>query len=231
MLPQINHPTFELDLPVSKIKVKYRPMLVREEKILLLSKEGGDDSMIVENLKNVLQNCCFTKLNFNTLSLAEVEYLFLNIRSKSINNIMSVKVTDRYNNQIKHNIDVDLDEVIIKHNPEINNTIMLEDTIGITMKYPTIDSVKRINKSEEDIGIATFKECLMSIFDNENVYKKENIPEKEIDEFIDNLSPKHIKKLEDFFNNVPKLHLEVKFINSRKENDSVVLDTFRDFFS
>ena len=231
MLPQINHPSFELFLPISKITVKFRPMLVKEEKILLLSKESGDNTMIVENIKNVIQNCCFTKLNFKTMPLAEVEYLFLNIRSKSINNIMTVRVTDRYNPSIIHSVDIDLDEVQIKFNSDISNTIMLEDNIGISLRYPVVESVKRIVDSKDDLGIATFKECLVSIFDNENVFKKETIKEEELDAFLDNLSPKHIAKLEEFFENAPRLHFEVKFKNSKKEDDSVVLDTFRDFFS
>ena len=132
MLPQITHPTFELFLPISKITIKYRPMLVKEEKMLLLSKEGNDDSMIVENIKNVLQNCCFNKLNFKKLPLAEVEFLFLNIRSKSIHNIISVRVTDRYNPQIKHSVDVDLDEVTIKFDGEQETKIMLKPTLALS---------------------------------------------------------------------------------------------------
>lgn len=231
MLPQINHPTFELYLPISKITVKYRPMLVKEEKMLLLSKEGNDTAMIVENIKNVLQNCTYNSLNFKTMPLAEVEYLFLNIRSKSINNIISVKITDRYNSNIKHDLDVNLDEVTIRFKENQDNKIMLQDDIGVILRYPNIDSVKRVTSKDEDIGIATFKECLVSIFDAENVNKIEIISEKEVDEFVDSLSPKHIQKLDEFFNNVPRLHFEIQFINSRNENDSVTLETFRDFFS
>ena len=231
-LPNIQHPTFDLHLPVSNMDIKFRPMLVKEEKILLLAKESNDDNTIIENIKNVIQNCVQKKLDFTTLPLAEVEFLFLNIRSKSINNIITVNVTDRYKPNKKHQIDVDLDEVTIKFDPEFKTTFKLEENLGVVMKYPTLDSVKKIYANpEEDPGIILFRDCLVSVFDDENVYKIKDTPQKEVDMFIDNLSPKHLEKIKEFFDNVPKLHFVINFVNSNNEPDKVVLDTFRDFFS
>jgi len=231
-LPKIEHPTFTLFLPISERKISFRPMLVKEEKILLLAKESNDDGTIVENIKNVIQNCVYDKLDFDDLPLAEVEFIFLNIRAKSINNIITVNVTDRYVPNKKHQLDVDLEEVTIRFNKELNPTINLEENLGIVLKYPTINLIKSLaTNPEEDPGIITFKNCLLSVFDSENVYKIKDVSEKEVDMFIDNLSPKHLEKIKEFFDNVPKLHFEIKFLNSKNQPDSVVLDTFRDFFS
>lgn len=231
-LPKIEHPTFDLYLPVSDKKIKFRPMLVKEEKILLLAKESNDDGTIVENIKNVIQNCVFDKLDFDSMSLTEVEYIFLNIRAKSINNIISVNISDRYVPNKKHQLDVDLEEITIRFNKKLNTTVKLEENLGITLKYPSINLIKTLaTNPEEDPGIVTFKECLLSVFDSENVYKVKDVPKNEIDAFIDNLSPKHLEKIKEFFDSVPRLHFELNFTNSKNEPDKVVLDTFRDFFS
>jgi hypothetical protein len=231
MLPKIKHPTFTLELPISKKKIKFRPMLVKEEKILLMAKEGNSDTEILENLKAIIQNCVYEKLDLDNMPLVEVEYIFLNLRSKSINNIISVRVTDPYDRNIVHEVDVDLDNVKIKQK-EIDTIIKIQDSVGMKMKLPTLNTLKRIDKAinMDDINLITLKDSIDTIFDSENSYRAADIPEEELNAFLDNLSTKHIDMLKNFFDNLPKLDLRIEYIDSRGNTSYRTLDTFHDFF-
>ncbi len=231
MLPQIKHPIFTLNLPVSKKKIKFRPMLVKEEKMLLLAKESFDDEQIIENLKAVIQNCVTEKLDFDNIPLAEVEFIFINIRSKSINNIISILLADRYEPTKKHKIEIDLDKITIDFK-NIDRKIKLEENLGVVLRYPTINVLNVISSSKQiDTGLTTFKLCLETVYDNETSYKIKDIPDQEVEKFIDNLSSKHMELINNFFNNIPRLHYDVNFINSKGENDTIILEKFTDFFT
>jgi len=231
MLPKIKHPVFSLDLPISKKKIKFRPMLVKEEKMLLLAKDGNSDTEILDNFKAVIQNCVQEKLDIDNLPLVEVEYIFLNLRSKSINNIISVRITDPYDPNIKHKVDIDLDDVSIKTS-SIKDVIKLQDDIGIKLKVPTITTLRRLDQStnEQDISLNTLKDCIDCVFDSETTYRIKDMPEDEVDAFIDSLSASHVKMIKEFFDNLPRLNLEVVFTDSKGKENKRTLDTFYDFF-
>lgn len=231
MLPKITHPIFTLNLPVSNTKITYRPMLVKEEKILLIAKEGNSQTEIIENVKAIIQNCVYEKLDFDYLPLVEAEYIFLNLRSKSINNIVPVTVTDPYDRSIKHKIDIDLDEVTISQKKN-SNTIKIQDDIGIKLKLPTLNTIKNINQKEQknNVNLQALKECIDCIYDSESVYKVKDIPSEEMDVFLENLSVKHVEMIKDYFDDLPRLNLNIEFIDSKGEKSTRTLDTFYDFF-
>lgn len=231
MLPKINYPVFTLHLPVTNKKITFRPMLVKEEKILLLAKEGRSEVEIVENIKTILQNCIKEEIDFDDLPLVEAEYIFLNLRSKSINNIVPVTVSDPYDPSIRHKVDIDLDQVTITKSNK-SNIIELQDGIGIKLKYPTLNTLKNVDrrKSAEVVNLTALRECIDCVFDSDNVYKMRDTPIDEANQFLDSLQAKHIDMISDFFDNLPKLNLKINFTDSKGQAATRTLETFYDFF-
>lgn len=231
MLPKISYPVFNLNLPVSKKKITFRPMLVKEEKMLLLAKEGNSEVEIVDNVKAILQNCINENIDFDDLPLVEAEFIFLNLRAKSINNIVPVTVTDPYDSSIRHKVDIDLDQVTIKTSKK-NPIIELQDGIGLKLKYPTLSTLKNVDrrKSVEVVNLTALRECIDYVYDSDTVYKMRDVPVDEANTFIESLQAKHIDMIQEFFDDLPKLNLKIEFVDSKGKQAFKTLDTFYDFF-
>lgn len=231
MLPKINYPVFTLNLPISNKRITFRPMLVKEEKILMLAKEGNSEVEIVENIKTIIQNCVKEEIDFDDLPLVEAEFIFLNLRSKSINNIVPVTVSDPHDPSIRHKVDIDLDQVTITSNNK-NRVIDLQDGIGIKLKYPTLNTLKNVDrrKTIEVVNLTALRDCIDCVFDSENVYKFRDTPIEEANQFLDSLQAKHIEMISDFFDNLPKLNLKIDFVDSKGQDATRTLETFYDFF-
>lgn len=231
MLPKISYPVFNLNLPVSKKKITFRPMLVKEEKMLLLAKEGNSEVEIVDNVKAILQNCINENVDFDDLPLVEAEFIFLNLRAKSINNIVPVTVTDPYDSSIRHKVDIDLDQVTIKTSKK-NPIIELQDGIGLKLKYPTLSTLKNVDrrKSVEVVNLTALRECIDYVYDSDTVYKMRDVPVDEANTFIESLQAKHIDMIQEFFDDLPKLNLKIEFVDSKGKQAFKTLDTFYDFF-
>lgn len=231
MLPKISYPVFNLNLPLSKKKITFRPMLVKEEKMLLLAKEGNSEVEIVDNVKAILQNCINENIDFDDLPLVEAEFIFLNLRAKSINNIVPVTVTDPYDSSIRHKVDIDLDQVTIKTSKK-NPIIELQDGIGLKLKYPTLSTLKNVDrrKSVEVVNLTALRECIDYVYDSDTVYKMRDVPVDEANTFIESLQAKHIDMIQEFFDDLPKLNLKIEFVDSKGKQAFKTLDTFYDFF-
>lgn len=232
MLPTIQHPVFTLDLPISKTKIRYRPMLVREEKMLLIAKESRDQQTIIENVKAIINNCVQESIDFDTLPLVEVEYIFLHLRAKSVGDSIELRIVDEHNNSIKHDVNFSVDEIEIIIDPQNNRHIKLDDSIGIMMKYPTLNSQKniQINTTSDFDFYSTVMNGIDSVYDMESVYKFSESSDTEKLAFIDSLSVAHLEKIRDFFATLPKLSKEIKYINSKGDEAVLVLESFYDFF-
>lgn len=231
MLPKISYPVFNLSLPISKKKITFRPMLVKEEKMLLLAKEGTSEVEIVDNVKAILQNCINEVLDLDELPLVEAEYIFLCLRSKSINNIVPVTVTDPYDSKIRHKVDIDLDEVTIQLSSK-SPIIKLQDDIGIKLKYPTLSTLKNVDrrKSAEVVNLTALRECIDYVFDADTTYKMKDVPIDEANSFIESLQSKHVELIQEFFDDLPRLSLKIQFTDSKGNQNYKTLDTFYDFF-
>lgn len=231
MLPKINYPVFTLNLPISNKRITFRPMLVKEEKILMLAKEGNSEVEIVENIKTIIQNCVKEEIDFDDLPLVEAEFIFLNLRSKSINNIVPVTISDPHDPSIRHKVDIDLDQVTITSNNK-SRVIDLQDGIGIKLKYPTLNTLKNVDrrKTIEVVNLTALRDCIDCVFDSENVYKFRDTPIEEANQFLDSLQAKHIEMISDFFDNLPKLNLKIDFVDSKGQDATRTLETFYDFF-
>lgn len=232
MLPKIQQPIFSLSLPISKKTVRYRPMLVREEKMLLVAKESKDVNDIVNNMAQVLQNCMIDNIDIETLPMVEFEYLFVNIRARSIGNSIELKYYDTYDRSITHEVVVDLDEIKIDVSKKLETKIMVDDNIGIMLKLPTLGmarNLKNVNSLTE-VGLEFVCKSIDYIFDRDQIYRPDDYSQQELLDFIESLPPKQFENIEKFFNNLPSLKYSTSYKNSKDEDVKIELTRLEDFF-
>jgi len=231
-LPKIEHPIHQLTLPSTGKQINFRPFLVKEEKILLMAKQGGDEKEIVKALKQIINNCILDQdVDVDTFATFDVEYFFLKLRSKSVNNIVSLSYKD-YEDEKVYTVDVDLDTVEVIKNPEHTNKIKINTSVGVVMKYPSMEIFNKLSSTnEEEVAFDIIKKCIETVYDEENVYSAKDFSEAEIDEFVQNLDVASLEKILDFFKTMPKLYYEVKYTNSLNNERTVPLDTLTDFFT
>lgn len=211
-LPHIDIPTYEIELPISKQKIKFRPFLVKEQKILLMAMESGEKETIETNIKQVLQNCMVDRIDIESLPIIDIEYYFLNLRARSVGEIVEskYKCENIVNEKECGNI-MDTKFNILDVNVEIpeigNDTIRLTDSIGLKMKYPDFSVIKKLQKTESatDVAFELIIDCIDYIFDAENLYHAHETPRKELMDFLESLTKEQFEKLEGFVDNLPKL--------------------------
>lgn len=231
-LPKISHPIFELTLPSTKQLIKYRPFLVKEEKILLTAQASEEPQDMINSIKQVINNCILTEgVDVDHLTTFDLEYLFIKIRAKSVNNIITLSYKDLEDDK-KYDVEVDLDSIEVKEDSDHSNKIEISSTSGIIMGYPSASLAANINASEGemDIFFDVLKGCIETIYDGDAVYKASESTPEELDEFIQSLDVNTFKKIQDFFTTMPKLYYEVKYTNSLGNEKVIPLTTLNDFF-
>ena len=231
-LPKLQHPIYELTLPSTNQQVKFRPFLVREEKILLMAKQSDDPKEIVRALKQIINNCIVEpQLDVEQLATFDLEYFFLKLRSKSVNNMVSLSYKDFEDDKV-YTVEVDLDDVQIKRDPAHTNKIRINETVGLTLRYPSAEIYSKMSASDEnEAALGAVKWCIDTVYDEDNVYPLKDFTDKEVDEFIQSLDVNSLERILDFFRTMPKLHYEVKYVNSLGNSRSIDLDTLSDFFT
>ena len=216
-LPKLDVPTYELTLPLSNKKVKYRPFTVKEQRNLLMAMEANDSETIQQSIGDILNNCNLTEgIQIDKLPIVDVEYYFINLRAKSVGEIVDARY--RCNNEVDgkncNNImetQVDLTKINVERPNDISNEIQLTDKFVIKLKYPEFSSVKSAIKFE-DVNTLTFNVIAQSveyIYDGEQFYYANEVPQKEMVEFIENLSQDQFAKIEVFFENLPKIRQKI----------------------
>ena len=234
-LPKLNTPTYELEVPSTDEKIKYRPFLVKEEKILLMAMESKDNTQIINAVKDIVSSCTFEKLNAATMPMFDMEYIFLNIRAKSVGEISKLKILCPDDKKTYASVELDLTKVEVQVDDEHSNKIELTDDMGIIMTYPTIDSflesgIENIDASNMLDVIGT---CILQIYEEkgEKVYQAKDQTKKELTEFIESMDSKQFKKLQSFFDTMPKLKHTIKVKNPKTKVESeVTLNGLADFF-
>ena len=235
-LPKLNTPTYELEVPSTDEKIKYRPFLVKEEKILLMAMESKDNTQIINAVKDIVSSCTFEKLNAATMPMFDMEYIFLNIRAKSVGEISKLKILCPDDKKTYASVELDLTKVEVQVDDEHSNKIELTDDMGIIMTYPTIDSflesgIENIDASNMLDVIGT---CILQIYEEkgEKVYQAKDQTKKELTEFIESMDSKQFKKLQSFFDTMPKLTHTIKVKNPKtKKISDVKLTGLNDFFA
>lgn len=232
-LPKLSHPIYELTLPSTKKVIKYRPFLVKEEKLLLMAQSGNDSNEVINSIKQVINNCIISEdVSVDDMTSFDIEYFFIKLRSKSVGNEIELVYRDLEDDK-KYNVVVDLDDVEIKYNEAHNPKIEITKTMGMIMKYPSVDaSASLINaESDNEVIFDIIAESIQQIYDENGVYDPKDSTKEELGEFVSNLSIEVFQKVQEFFTTMPKLHYEVKYTNSLDKEKTVTLTTLNDFFT
>jgi len=230
-LPKINYPIFEVVIPSSKQKVKMRPFLVKEEKILLTAQTTGNTRDVVLAIKQVVNNCLLDDVDVDKLATFDLEYLFIKLRGRSINNIIDVTYRDPDDEQ-DYTLQIDLDKVDIVNDPDHNSNIKINDQLGLVLRYPKTDMLKAVEQasSEVDLYFEVIKYCIDKVYDENEVYDTKDYTDEELVEFITSLDVSTFKEIQKFLETMPKLHYETSYTNSNGVEKKVVLQNLNDFF-
>ena len=235
-LPKLNTPTYELEVPSTDEKIKYRPFLVKEEKILLMAMESKDNAQIINAVKDIVSSCTFEKLNVATMPMFDMEYIFLNIRAKSVGEVSKLKILCPDDKKTYASVELDLTKVEVQVGDDHSNKIELTDDMGIIMTYPTIDSflesgIETVNASNM---LDVVGSCVLQIYEQkgEKVYEAKDQTKKELTEFIEQLNTKQFKDVQKFFDTMPRLKHTIKIKNPKtKKTSEVTLSGLNDFFA
>ena len=232
-LPVINAPIYELTIPSTGQTVQYRPFLVKEEKILLMANEGGEASEIVRAMKQIIGNCIQDGYNTDNMPLFDVEYIFLKLRSKSVNEFSEVGFRCPECDEVNR-IQIDLSSVEISTNDTHSNKIELTNDIGLIMKYPQLDSINMndLQSTDVDTIFNVVSSCVDSIYQGEEIHDSGDYTKQEISEFINNLTQEQFLKIQQFFDTMPKLSHTVPYNCSKCEyDDPLLLEGLQNFFA
>ena len=234
-LPKLTTPTYELEVPSTDEKVQYRPFLVKEEKILLVAMESGKSEDIIEAVKQIVSSCTFDKLDLGRMPMFDVEYIFLNIRAKSVGEVSKLKLLCPDDNKTYAEVEVKLDDVKVQVDEGHTNKIELDNDMGMIMTYPNIDSFKAsgITTITASNMLDVISTCILQIYENdgEKTYDAKDQTAKELADFVEQLQTKHFKKVQQFFDTMPKLKHTIKIKNPKTKKESeIVLAGLNDFF-
>jgi len=233
-LPKIMYPQFDILIPSLGKKSKFRQFLVKEEKILLTAKSSADDSDILTAVSQVVQNCSMNdNFNVNKIAIFDLEYIFVKLRGLSVSNKINLSYKDFEDDQL-YDFEVDLDKVEIEKSSDISNKIMISDTVGINLRYPSanIYSDKDFLKStEENATIELIIRCIDKVFDDSTVYDPQTFSRDELLEFINGIDINSFQKINEYISNAPKMKYVISYKNSLGNNRTIVLSTLNDFFT
>ena len=239
MLPKIEAPSYELVLPVSNKTIKFRPFLVKEQKILLMAMESGEKSVIENNIRQVLQNCALTPIDIENLPLIDIEFFFLNLRARSVGEVIETKY--KCENEVDgaacgaiNDVSFNILDTHVEMPEEKSDLIPITDTVGIKMKYPDFSVIKKLEEAETitDIGFELVVDCIDYVYDGDNLYHAHETPKEELMVFLESLTKEQFDKLESFVDNMPKLEKKINFICKKcGYNHNINVQGLDDFFS
>ena len=223
-LPKLNTPTYELELPSTSKKIKYRPFLVKEQKILMMAQDSEDETEISEAVGSLVQSCTFGEIDPKTSPMFDIEFLFLKIRGKSVGDKIELNLIcpDDGKTQVKKTID--LEDVGIHMLEDHTNEIVVSDECKIIFRYPILSDMKGVAVSDISSAFSVISSCISEIHYGDDIYNKNDISKKDIEEFIDSLTGEQFEKVTGFFQTMPKLRYVVEVTNpeTKKSNEIVV---------
>ena len=237
-LPKITTPTYELVLPSTGKNVKYRPFLVKEEKVLVIALESEDNKQITNAIKAVLKSCVLTKgIKVETLPTFDIEYLFLNIRGKSVGEELDVTLICPDDGETEVSVQIDLDDIQVEKSEEHTNKIKLDKNLMMEMRYPSLEQFIKSNfdfndENQMDQSFQLIATCIDKIYSDEEVWATADCTKKEVNEFLESMNSAQFKEIEKFFETMPKLKHDIKVLNPKTGVESdVVLEGLASFFA
>ena len=237
-LPKLNTPTYELTLPSSNRKIKYRPFLVKEEKILLIAMETEDEKEMQNAVKQILKNCILTRgISVDKLAVFDIEYLFLNIRGKSVGEEITLNIVCPDDETTEVEVAVNVEDVKIQKSDKHNTVIQLNDKVGIVMKYPSMEMFVKNNitgdpdQQKVDTIFDMTIDCISQVVEGEDVLESKSFSKKEMLEFVETFDTQQFQKIQDFFETMPKLSHKIEVTNpNTKVKSEVVIEGLSSFF-
>jgi hypothetical protein len=234
-LPVLTTPTYELVVPSTDKKLKYRPFLVKEEKILLMAMESGENNQIIQAVKEIVSECTFNQIDLGNSPMFDIEYIFLQIRGKSVGEISNLKLLCKDDGETYADVKIDLNDIQVSVDEEHTNKIELTDEMGMIMTYPTIDSFMTtgITKIDSSNMLEVIATCILQIYDKkgEEVFEAKDQTKKELSDFVESLNTKQFQEVQKFFDTIPKLTHKVTIENPKtKVKSDVILQGLNDFF-
>ena len=224
-LPQLNTPSYEMEVPSTGETVKYRPFLIKEQKVLMIAQETGSEKDMARAMCDIVKSCTNGEIkNPEKLPTFDIEYMFLQLRAKSTGAEVELELTCPDDDETKVPVTVNLEEVKVQTDDDHSTEIMITDTIGLNMKYPSMMDISKyqVGKTKSvDLTFGVIKDCLKSVFDEEQVY--EDMGKKELDEFIESMNTEQFGKLQKFFDTMPKVKHTIKITNPKTNVESEVI--------
>lgn len=232
-LPKLSHPIFQLNLPSTGQVISYRPFLVKEEMILLVAQQSQNQLDIVNAIKQVINNCITTEgVNVDEFATFDLEYFFIQLRSKSVNSVIKLSYKDNEDGNI-YDFEVDLESIEIKKLNEAPSTIKINDTMSLFLRYPRLDAMNTIADAEDPAAFtfALIKSCLNKIVDGDKEYLFSDSTNEDVEEFLNTLDVKSYEHINKFFDTLPKLEHILTYTNKTGREVSIKLDSLNDFFA
>jgi len=230
-LPKLASAKYELTLPSTGDKVEFRPFLVKEEKALMMAQQAGDSASLVRAVEEIVDACTFSKVDVKKIPFFDIEYIFLQLRAKSVGEKATINVVAPDDKKTEVSIDINLSDIKCVKNKEHNNKIELTDNIGVMMDYPKMTNFMSMGDDETKGAFEIIKSSISQIYDAENVYSRNDMDDKELDEFIDSMNHEQFAKLQKFFDTMPRIKHEVEIENPNTGVKSkVVLQGLQSFF-
>ena len=238
-LPTIATPTYELELPSSGKTIKYRPFLVKEEKILIMALESQDMKQITSAITTVLKDCILSRgIKIQTLATFDIEYLFLNVRAKSVGETVEVNVTCPDDDKTQVQMEIAIDEIQVQKDPDHDNIVKLDDNLSVQMNYPSFQEFINTNfefdddSNNVDKSFDIITSCIGQVYNEEESWSGSDCTKKELKDFVESMNSKQFKDVENFFSTMPKLSHTIKVKNPQTDIESeVVLEGLASFFS
>ena len=229
-LPINEVPKYTLKLPSTDQTITYRPFLVKEEKVLLMAIESDNEDEIAQAVNDTVQSCISTDIDVSSLPIFDFEYLYLKIRSKSVGEIVKLKLKCPDDEKQVVDYDLNLEDVKVIKNDEHNNKVEFEPNYGVVLSYPTIKSFNGSFSSTE-LSFKMLKDCIQTIYKGDDVYDRNNITEEELEEYVNSLTQKQFKQLTSFFNTMPRVKHTITYNNPKSGKEfKLTLNGTNDFF-
>ena len=230
-LPRIDTPTYTLELPSTGEKIKYRPFLVREQKILMMAEESENDTQMIDTVGKLVASCTFDKVDIEHSPLFDIEYIFLKLRSKSVGETAEVNVICPDDGKTSVPVKIDIDSIDVQMTEDHTNKIQITDNITLYMDYPRLSHIKK-SYSDDDVGqiFNILNQCVREIHYGDDIYHKIDITDKDLNEFVEQLNTQQFEEIMKFFNTMPKLRHVVNVTNPKtKVKSEVVVEGLQSF--
>tara|TARA_B100000965_G_scaffold222490_1_gene186183 strand:- start:441 stop:1148 length:708 start_codon:yes stop_codon:yes gene_type:complete len=224
-LPKLDTPTYRLTLPSTREEIQYRPFLVKEQKLLLMAQESEDDQQIIDTVSSLVRTCTFEKIDADSSPMFDIEYIFLNIRAKSVGEKVQLRLICPDDEQTSVDVEVDINDVSVQMTADHTNEVKITDTVKLFLKYPILKDMKGLSSdaSEMEKVFSLLNQCVQEIHYEEQIFNRVDFSEKDIDEFMDQLTADQFKLITDFFDTMPKLRHVIPVKNPKTEVESEVV--------